>query len=183
MTPSHAVGENSTIAGDAAKDTNHRSPRPRSAAQAMAGLLARGLTTDADLPSFPVITSGVVSPLTVAGAATASAFRPAPCSLLIPEGNHQDHSYQIRMPAAIALGNGSNPRPQLWRPPSRSSMSGLRRSLAFPRGRLEGGNPPKAADAIGEAIGCRVADHECVLRRRWRNAARRNSNNLLPLKI
>src|SRR5271167_2133699 len=83
------LGENSTIAGDAAKETNHRSPRPRSAARAMAGLLARGSTTDADLPGFPVIIGGVVSPLTVAGAATASAFRPAPCSLLIPEGNHQ----------------------------------------------------------------------------------------------
>jgi hypothetical protein len=35
----------------------------------MAGLLARGSTTDADLPGFPVIMSGVVSPLTVAGAA------------------------------------------------------------------------------------------------------------------
>ena len=33
-------------------------------------------------------------------------------------------------------------------------MSAKRRSLAFPRGRLEGGNPPKAVDAIGEAIGC-----------------------------
>src|SRR5271154_2454074 len=50
------------------------SPRPRSAARAMAGLLARGSTTDADLPGFPVIMSGVVSPLTVAGAATASAL-------------------------------------------------------------------------------------------------------------
>src|SRR5271165_5331615 len=96
MTPSHAVGENSTIAGDAAKETNHRSPRPRSAARAMAGLLARGSTTDADLPGFPVIIGGVVLPLTVAGAATASAFRPAPCSLLIPEGNHQRRGYRGR---------------------------------------------------------------------------------------
>src|SRR5271165_7259015 len=84
------LGRNSKIAGDAAEETNHRSPRPRSAARAMAGLLARGSTTDADLPGCPVITSGVVLPLTVAGAATASAFQPAPRSLLIPEGNHQE---------------------------------------------------------------------------------------------
>src|SRR5271165_5841072 len=83
------LGENSTIAGDAAKETNHRSPRPRSAARAMAGLLARGSTTNADLPGCPVIIGGVVLPLTVAGAATASAFQPALCSLLIPEGNHR----------------------------------------------------------------------------------------------
>ena len=31
-------------------ETNHRSPRPKSAARAMAGLLARGSTADADLP-------------------------------------------------------------------------------------------------------------------------------------
>src|SRR5271157_163106 len=80
------LGENSAIAGDAAKETNHRSPRPRSAARAMAGLLARGSTRDADLPGCPVIIGGVVLPLTVAGAATASASQPAPCSLLIPEG-------------------------------------------------------------------------------------------------
>ncbi len=65
------LGENSAIAGDAAKETNHRSPRPRSAARAMAGLLARGSTRDADLPGCPVIIGGVVLPLTVAGAATA----------------------------------------------------------------------------------------------------------------
>jgi len=94
------LGENSTIASDVAKETNHRSPRPRSAARAMAGLLARGSTTDADLPGCPVIIGGVVSPLTVAGAATASAFQPAPCSLLIPEGNHQEHTYRIGRPAA-----------------------------------------------------------------------------------
>src|SRR5271165_6198755 len=63
--------------------------------RAMAGLLARGSTTDADLPGCPVITSGVVSPLTVAGAATASAFRLAPCSLLIPEGNHHQDARPI----------------------------------------------------------------------------------------
>src|SRR5271165_57924 len=62
----------------------------------MAGLLARGSTTDADLPGCPVIISGVVSLLTVAGAATALAFRPAPCSLLIPEGNHRPSSYSVR---------------------------------------------------------------------------------------
>src|ERR1700761_3555398 len=73
--------KNSTIAGDAAKETNHRSPRPKIGCtngrmlrirRAMAGLLAHGSTTDADLPGCPVIMSGVVSPLTVAGAATAS---------------------------------------------------------------------------------------------------------------
>ena len=38
------------------------------------------------------------------------------------------------------------------------------RAAGFARGRLEGGNPPKAVDAIGGAIGCRVADHDsfCV---------------------
>ena len=30
----------------------------------------------------------------------------------------------------------------------------LVRGLPLPRGRLEGGNPPKAVDALGEAIGC-----------------------------
>jgi hypothetical protein len=101
---------NSTITGDAAKETNHRSPRPRSAARAMAGLLARGSTTDANLPGCPVIIGGVVLPLTVAGAATASAFRPAPCSLLIPERNHQEHGYRIAIPATTAQSNGRNPR-------------------------------------------------------------------------
>src|SRR5271166_6271454 len=103
------LGENSTIAGDAAEETNHRSPRPRSAARAMAGLLARGSTTDADLPGCPVIIGGVVLPLTVAGAATALAFQPAPCSLLIPEGNHQDHRYRVAIPTATAESNAGIP--------------------------------------------------------------------------
>src|ERR1700693_3936365 len=109
------LGENSTIAGDAAEETNHRSPRPRSAARAMAGLLARGSTTDADLPGCPVIIGGVVLPLTVAGAATALGFRPAPCSLLIPEGNHQEHGYRIAVPAATAQSTGHCGRPE-WDP-------------------------------------------------------------------
>src|SRR5271170_3602114 len=83
------LGKTARSRGCAPKIKTIGSPRPRSAARAMAGLLARGSTTDADLPGFPVIIGGVVSPLTVAGAATASAFPPAPCSLLIPEGNHR----------------------------------------------------------------------------------------------
>ncbi len=121
--PRMLLGGNSTNPGDAAKETNHRSPRPRSTARAMAGLLARGSTTDADLPGCPVITSGVVLPLTVAGAATASAFRPAPCSLLIPEGNHQG--------LRIALPGRRQPRrrtagipPRLRCPPPRSADPG-----------------------------------------------------------
>ena len=78
---SRAMPQKRQTIGHLARDRLH---------EAMAGLLARGSTTDADLPGCPVIISGVVLPLTVAGAATASAFRPAPCSLLIPEGNHQE---------------------------------------------------------------------------------------------
>ena len=63
------------FASDVARETNHRPPRPRSAARAMAGLLARGSTTDADLPGFPVIMSGVLSPLTVAGGGVAWYYR------------------------------------------------------------------------------------------------------------
>ena len=117
------LGENSAIAGDAAEETNHRSPRPRSAARAMAGLLARGSTTDADLPGCPVIIGGVVLPLTVAGAATASALRPAPCSLLIPEGNHQ------------GIGIGFQGRRQNSLPPSLVPSSPIRLRLTRPGSR------------------------------------------------
>jgi hypothetical protein len=96
---------------------------------------------NADLPSFPVIMSGAVSLLTVAGAATASAFWLAPCSLLIPDGNHRrypNEAFSLRQTAAARLA------------PPRSQTIGFSKTILFERGALDQPLIPKIGEIVSQ---------------------------------